>query len=44
VLWIRGPSTVRQVHESITRRKPAQYIMVVKFMQIMSEKGFGAAR
>jgi BlaI family transcriptional regulator, penicillinase repressor len=39
VLWSRGPSTVRQVHESISRRKPTQYSTVLKFMQIMSEKG-----
>src|ERR1700684_2824169 len=39
VLWSLGPSTVRQVHESISRRKPTQYSTVLKFMQIMSEKG-----
>lgn len=39
VLWSRGPSTVREVHESISRRKPAQYSTVLKFLQIMSEKG-----
>jgi BlaI family penicillinase repressor len=39
VLWSRGPSTVRDVHESINRRKPAQYSTVLKFLQIMAEKG-----
>jgi len=39
VLWSRGPSTVRQVHENVSRRKPTQYSTVLKFMQIMSEKG-----
>src|ERR1700730_11817640 len=39
VLWSRGPSTVRQVHEAIIRRKPAQYSTVLKFMQIMADKG-----
>ena len=39
VLWSRGPSTVRDVHESISQRKPAQYSTVLKFMQIMAEKG-----
>ena len=39
VLWIRGPSTVRQIHEAIVRRKPAQYTTVLKFMQIMADKG-----
>jgi BlaI family penicillinase repressor len=39
VLWSRGPSTVRQIHEAIVRRKPAQYTTVLKFMQIMADKG-----
>jgi BlaI family transcriptional regulator, penicillinase repressor len=39
ILWIRGPRTVREVHEEICRRKPAQYTTVLKFMQIMAEKG-----
>jgi BlaI family penicillinase repressor len=39
VLWSRGPSTVRDIHETITRRKPAQYTTVLKTLQIMTEKG-----
>ena len=39
VLWSRGPSTVRDVHEVIARRKPTQYTTVLKLMQIMAEKG-----
>src|SRR6267142_1979946 len=39
VLWGRGPSTVREVHEAIHRRKPAQYTTVLKMLQIMAEKG-----
>ncbi len=39
ILWSRGPSTVREVHEEIARRKPAQYTTVLKTLQIMSEKG-----
>jgi predicted transcriptional regulator len=39
VLWSRGPSTVRDVHEAICQRKPTQYTTVLKFMQIMAEKG-----
>src|SRR5271170_6375257 len=39
VLWSRGPSTVRDVHENISQRKPTQYSTVLKFMQIMIEKG-----
>jgi predicted transcriptional regulator len=39
VLWSRGPSTVREVHETINRRKPAHYTTVLKLMQIMADKG-----
>jgi predicted transcriptional regulator len=38
VLWSRGPSTVRDVHETIRRHKATQYSTVLKFMQIMAEK------
>ncbi len=39
VLWSRGPSTVRDVHEVVARRKPTQYTTVLKLLQIMAEKG-----
>src|SRR5215475_14592052 len=39
VLWSRGPSTVRDVHEALTARKPMQYTTVLKLMQIMTGKG-----
>jgi len=39
VLWSIGPATVREVHEAICRRRVAQYSTVLKFMQIMAEKG-----
>ena len=39
VLWSRGPSTVREVHEATARRKPTQYTTVLKLLQIMAEKG-----
>ena len=39
VLWSLGASTVRDVHETISRRRPAQYSTILKFMQIMAEKG-----
>ena len=39
VLWSRGPSTVRDVHETIQKRRPAQYTTVLKMLQIMAEKG-----
>lgn len=39
VLWQRGPSTVRQVHESMSRERPAAYTTALKMLQIMTEKG-----
>ena len=39
VLWSRGPSTVRDVHEAITARRPVLYTTVLKLLQIMTEKG-----
>ena len=39
VLWSIGPATVRDVFDAILRRRPAQYSTVLKFMQIMAEKG-----
>ncbi len=39
VIWSTGPATVRQVHEIISKRRPAQYSTILKFMQIMAEKG-----
>src|SRR3954468_14812098 len=39
VLWSRGPSTVRDVHDTISARRPAQYTTVLKLLQIMAEKG-----
>ena len=38
VLWARGPSTVREVHDAIAQRKPALYTTVLKLLQIMMEK------
>lgn len=41
VLWSRGPGTVREVYETLRRkRKSVQYATVLKFMQIMAQKGF----
>ena len=42
VLWARGPSTVRQVHEELSRDRPAAYTTALKLMQIMTEKGLVA--
>ena len=39
VLWSTGPATVRQVYEHISQRRPTQYSTILKFMQIMADKG-----
>jgi predicted transcriptional regulator len=39
VLWSTGPATVRDVYSVISRRRSAQYSTVLKFMQIMAQKG-----
>jgi predicted transcriptional regulator len=38
VLWKRGASTVREVHEILNESKPIIYTTVLKLMQIMTEK------
>lgn len=38
VLWRRGPSTVREVFDSLSETKQTGYTTVLKFMQIMAEK------
>ena len=39
VLWDKGPSTVRDVHEELLKNKDAGYTTTLKLMQIMHEKG-----
>jgi len=39
ILWDRGPSTVRQVHDILGRERPAAYTTALKLLQIMIEKG-----
>jgi len=39
ILWDRGPSTVRQVHEILAGGRPAAYTTALKLLQIMTEKG-----
>ena len=39
VLWERGPSTVRQVHDILATDRPAAYTTALKLLQIMTEKG-----
>jgi BlaI family transcriptional regulator, penicillinase repressor len=39
VLWERGPSTVREVHDAISAKKSLGYTTVLKVLQIMTTKG-----
>ena len=39
VLWERGPSTVREVHDALQEEKALGYTTVLKLMQIMTVKG-----
>jgi BlaI family transcriptional regulator, penicillinase repressor len=39
VLWTRGPSTVREVHQALRKHKSLGYTTVLKLLQIMTAKG-----
>jgi len=39
VLWTRGPSTVREVHDEISKNRATGYTTVLKMLQIMAGKG-----
>src|ERR1700693_2385145 len=39
VLWNRGPSTVREVHDALSEKKDLGYTTVLKLLQIMTAKG-----
>jgi predicted transcriptional regulator len=39
VLWERGPSTVREVHDALSTTQATGYTTILKLMQIMTEKG-----
>jgi BlaI family penicillinase repressor len=39
VLWARGPSTVRDVHQALSANKSLGYTTVLKLLQIMTAKG-----
>ena len=39
VIWERGPSTVREVYRSLASERAIGYSTVLKFMQIMTDKG-----
>jgi len=39
VLWDRGPSTVRDVRDALSKKREIGYTTVLKLMQIMTAKG-----
>jgi predicted transcriptional regulator len=39
VIWQRGPSTVREVFNTLSTEREIGYSTVLKFMQIMTDKG-----
>ena len=39
VLWARGPSTVRQVHDVLSADREFAYTTTLKLLQLMTEKG-----
>ncbi len=39
VLWQRGPSTVRQIHNALKDTRDTGYSTTLKMMQVMTEKG-----
>jgi predicted transcriptional regulator len=40
ILWERGPSTVREVHDLLAEEKEVVYTTILKTMQVMLERGF----
>jgi BlaI family transcriptional regulator, penicillinase repressor len=39
ILWSRGPSTVREIHEVLATEKDVGYTSALKLLQIMTTKG-----
>ena len=39
VLWAKGPSTVRQLHEALSQERDLGYTTVLKAVQVMLDKG-----
>jgi BlaI family penicillinase repressor len=39
VLWQRGPSTVREIHEALSGEKDTGYTTTLKILQKMTDKG-----
>lgn len=40
ILWDRGPSSVREVHDLLNEQRDVVYTTTLKTMQVMTEKGF----
>lgn len=40
ILWERGPSAVKAVHEQLSEEKEVVYTTILKTMQVMTERGF----
>lgn len=40
ILWQRGPSTVREVHDLLAQEKDIRYTTTLKTMQVMHARGF----
>jgi BlaI family penicillinase repressor len=39
ILWTRGPSTVREIHDELSKEKEVGYTSALKLLQIMTGKG-----
>ena len=39
LLWENGPSTVREIQESMEQQRPTGYTTALKLLQIMTDKG-----
>jgi predicted transcriptional regulator len=39
ILWSRGPSTVREIHDELSKEKDLGYTSALKLLQIMTTKG-----
>ena len=39
ILWARGPSTVREIHDVLGKEKDVGYTSALKLLQIMTTKG-----
>lgn len=39
ILWDSGPSTVREIHDVLSRRRTSGYTTTLKLLQIMTDKG-----